>query len=180
VPRRGAALREAARRACLGDACRGVEVLGPGRRHVDADRVEDAWDVREVVRLAVHRDLEQWALTQRIAETARPPVGRDETLEEVARVPGIARAVDQVVERPHEAGGEVVPHQHRAGHVDVRGPVAFEQVADVVREVEVARDDPDVEVEPRLLGELGCVPLDARHVGVGVRTEEPHPHYRRA
>src|SRR5581483_12469461 len=57
-----------------------------------------------------------------------------------------------------------------------RRPVAVEQVTDVVREVEVARNDPDVELEPRLPLELARVTLDARDVGVRVRAEEPHAH----
>jgi hypothetical protein len=97
----------------VGDARRGVEVLRPRRRHVHAGLVEDPRDVCEVVRLAVDGDLEQRPLAQRIAEAAGPAVARNQTLEEIARIPHVTRLLDEIVERPDEAGGDVIPHEHR-------------------------------------------------------------------
>src|SRR5262249_60427862 len=77
----------------------------------------------------------------------------------------------------HEPCGEVVPDEHRPGHVDIRGGIAVQQVMDFVREVEVTRNDPDLERDPRLLLELGSMTLDARDVRVGVGSEEANdPH----
>jgi hypothetical protein len=74
----------------------------------------------------------------------------------------------------------VIPHQHRSGHVDVSRAVALEQVANVVRKIEIARHDPDVEIEPGSLLELRRMPLDARDIRIRIRAEEPDTHRRRA
>ena len=72
----------------------------------------------------------------------------------------------------------MLPDEHRPRHVDVGGFLPVEQVVDPVREVLVASDDADVELEARLLLELAGVPLDARDVGVGVGAEEPDGGHR--
>jgi hypothetical protein len=80
--------------------------------------------------------------------------------------------LEELVEWVHEACAEVLPDEHGPGHVDIRGAVALQQMMDLVREVEVARNDPDVERDPRLLLELGGMTLDARNVRVDVGSEE--------
>src|SRR5262249_46628573 len=78
------------------------------------------------------------------------------------------------VERPDESGGDVLPDEHRPRHVDVCSGVAAEIRLDRVREVLVARNDPDLQLEPRPLLELRGVALNARGVRVRVRWQEPH------
>jgi hypothetical protein len=77
-----------------------------------------------------------------------------------------------------EARREVLPEQHRPGHENVGGIVPVEQVLDPVREVEVARDDPDLELDPAPFLELARVALDTRDIGVRVRAEEPNARHR--
>ena len=72
----------------------------------------------------------------------------------------------------------MLPEQHGPGHEHVGGVLPVEQVLDPVREVEVARDDPDVELDSGALLELGRVALDARDVGVRVRAEKPDARHR--
>jgi hypothetical protein len=72
----------------------------------------------------------------------------------------------------------MLPEEHRARHVHVRRVVAVEQVLDAVREVEVARNDANVERDARLLLELRRVALDARDVRVGVGAEEADAGHR--
>ena len=114
MPRVRTALGKAAHAAAVvGDACRSVEVLRPRRRHVHAGLLEDPRDECEVVRLAVDGDLEQRAFAERVAEATGPTVARNQTLEEIACIPAVTRLLDEVVERPDEAGGDVIPHEHR-------------------------------------------------------------------
>jgi hypothetical protein len=77
-----------------------------------------------------------------------------------------------------EARREVLPEQHGPGHEHVGGVVPVQQVFDPVREVEVARDDPDLELDPAPFLELARVALDARDIGVRVRAEEPDARHR--
>src|SRR5262249_44620683 len=115
---------------------------------------------------------EQRPGAERVAEAAAPAVGVEQAADEVPGVVAVGRAGEEVVERLHIAGGDVLPEKHGPRHVDVGGLVAVQQVVDLVREVLVARDDPDVEVDAGALLELACVTLDAGNVGVGVRREE--------
>src|SRR5262249_25703344 len=84
----------------------------------------------------------------------------------------VRRPRDELVEGLHVASGDVLPEEHRPGHVHVSGVVAVQQVVDLVREVLIARDDPDVEVDAGALLELARMPLDAGDIGVGVWPEE--------
>ena len=143
VPRGGATLGKPANlavgpldhRAC----CR--EVLLPGARHLQPRAVENLGHVRQVVRLAVDRNLQQRPLPERIAEAATPAVA-PKRREEVGGVVVVSRLLEQIVERLDEARGEMLPQEHRPGHVDVGSVLAVEQVLDPVREIEVARNDP--------------------------------------
>ena len=157
----------AARRDALAD----VEELAPGRRHVGPGALEQVGDVGEVVGLAVHRDLEQRTGAERVAEAPGPAVRGDDRIEEVVEVPGRSGLAGEVVERLDEAPGQVLPQQHRAGHVDVGGLVAGEVLVDVVGVVDVARQDVDLQAMPARPLELVTVALDARHEGVGVGSE---------
>src|SRR5581483_613841 len=100
--------------------------------------------------------------------------------DEVVRPVGVARPGEQIVERLDELRRELLPHEHGPRHVHVRRVVARQVAVDLVREVLVARDDADVELEPRLLLELRRVPLDARDVGVRVGPEEADARHARA
>jgi hypothetical protein len=71
-----------------------------------------------------------------------------------------------------EACAEMLPDEHRAGHVHVRRSLSLEQVMDLVREVDVARHDADVELDSALLFELARVALNARDVRIGIGPEE--------
>ena len=153
------------------DAPAHVEELLPGRRHGRPGALEQVGDVGEVVGLAVHRDLEQRTGSERVAEAPRPAVGGDDRIEEVVEIPGRSGLAGEVVERLDEAPGQVLPQQHRAGHVDVGGLVAGEVVVDVVGVVDVARQDVDLQAMAARALELVAVPLDARYEGVGIGGE---------
>ncbi len=147
-----------------------VEVLVPGRGHGELEPLEVLRDVGQVVGLAVDRDLEQRAAAQRVAEAPGPAVGVEQRRDEVLRVPARARVL---IEWLDEAGAHVLPQQHRAGHKDVHA--LLEQRVDVVREVRVAVDDPDVDVEAGRVGELPDVALHRTHIGICVRPQEREP-----
>ena len=152
MPGVGAALREAAHAGVRAATVpRGREVLLPRRRHLDPCVVEHPRDVGEAVRLAVDLELEQRPAPERIAETAAPAVAVQQRLEEVRSM-----LATKVVERPDEARRDVLPDEDRARHVHVGGVVAVQQVVDAVREVEVARDDRDVEPDAGRLLELAA------------------------
>ena len=70
VPDVDAALAEAAVRAGGGDRSRGGEEVVPRLGDGDPGRLQVGGDVREVVRLAVDGDLEQWARPERAPEAA--------------------------------------------------------------------------------------------------------------
>jgi hypothetical protein len=72
----------------------------------------------------------------------------------------------------------MLPEEHRARHVHVCRVVAVEQVLDAVREVQVAGDDADVQLDARPFDELGGVAPDARDVRVGVGAEEADAGHR--
>src|SRR5579862_190197 len=116
----------------------------------------------------------QRSLPERIAESAAPAVAPEERIEEVVCVVTVAGVLEELVERLDEIGCEVLPDEDGTGHVDVSRGFALEQVPDLVREVEIARHDLDLELEARLLLELAGVAPDARDVGVRVGPEEAH------
>ncbi len=179
MPRRCAPLSEATDPTSgpLDDRPGRREVLGPGRRNIQAGGIENGRHIGEVVRLAVDRDLQERPLAERITEASAPAVAGQKPLDEVGSVVALARALQELVERLNEAGGQVLPNEHRPGHVDVRCTFALQQVMDLVREVEVARNDPDIERDSRLLLELHRMTLHARDVRVSIGTEEANdPH----
>src|SRR5580693_2535693 len=66
------------------DRLRGCQVVRPGPRYVYLGLAEDLRHVGEVVGLPVHRDGEQRASAELVAETAGPSAAPDQPLEEVA------------------------------------------------------------------------------------------------
>ena len=96
------------------DRPRSREILLPRRRHLDPGLSEHSRDVRQVVRLAVHGDLQELSPSEWVAEPAAPAVACLEPVDEVCRVVRIARAIDELVERLDEAGGEMFPDEDRA------------------------------------------------------------------
>ena len=148
------------------------EVLGPRRRRVQSGGVEDGRHIGEVVRLAVDGDLQERPLAERIAEASAPAVAGKQTLDEVPGLVALARTLHELVERLHETGRQVLPDEHRPGHVDVGCIFAVQQVVDLVREVKVTRNDPDIEADSCLLLELRRMTLDACDIRIGIGTEE--------
>src|SRR5439155_23734602 len=98
VPRRGAPLSEAANPASgpLDDHPGRREVVGPGRRHIQAGGVENGRHISEVVRLAVDGDLQDLPLAERITEASAPAVAGQQTLDEVAGFVALARALQEL------------------------------------------------------------------------------------
>ncbi len=150
---------------------RSGEVVDPGARYLQTVSVQDRREIGEVVRLAVDGDLPKWASTQSVTEAPRPPIGRQQRIKEVGNVELRRRPGDVLVERLHELGTDVLPEQHRTRHVHVGGIIPREVSMDVVREVLVARQHLDREIEPGRLGELVSVPHDEVNVSVGVGSE---------
>ena len=101
--------------SCLLDhrPCR-REVPIPRCRHLEAGAFEHGWHVREVVRLAVHGNLQERPLSEPVAEAAAPAVAEHEPLDEVRRVVRVARVRQELVERLHEPGAEMLPDEDGA------------------------------------------------------------------
>jgi hypothetical protein len=89
-----------------------------GQVHGHPGLGQDLRPVGQVVRLPVHRDGEQRALAELVAEMAAPPAACHQPVEEVGQVKG--RPPGELVERADEPQAELLPHQHRPGHVDIR------------------------------------------------------------
>ena len=128
--------------------------------------------VREVVRLAVDRNLEQRAGAKRVSKAPRPPIGVEQRRNKVVDIPFVAAIRNEVIERLYETGGDVLPEQHRPGHEDVCSTVSGEFAMDRVREVGVAVDKPYVNRDASASGEFTHVALDGRYVRISVRGEE--------
>jgi hypothetical protein len=104
-----------------------------------------------------------------VAEMAAPPVARDQPVEEVGQVkrcpPG------EFVKRAHEPQAELLPHQDRPRHVDIRRAFAAQVAGQLVGVVEVVVQQPHGQLVPGGLLELGRPGLDvaAEHVVVAAQ-----------